>query len=116
MKSIGSRMYAIAPATSSLSVFETRVSVNRPPSSLRKFGSSFSVDITVRLAPVLGEESDDGSGSRASRARLCERDAPDAAPAVLPAGRLLRAEPALERVDWALTYADLPVAVAVESG
>src|SRR5450756_281356 len=99
MKSIGITMYAMAPATRSLSVFETRRSVSNPPSSLRKFGRSFTVDIRVRLAPVLGDEPDGPSAAcRASRVRVCAREAAAAA-AAPPVGRRFRAEAVLERED-----------------
>jgi len=56
------------------------------------------VDISVRLAPALGEETDGPSSSRASRARACAREAAAAAVA-LPVGRRFRAEAVLERED-----------------
>src|SRR5216684_2805748 len=97
MKSIGITMYAIAPATRSLSVFETRRSVSNPPSSLRKFGSSFTVDIKVRLAPARDDGTDGPSASRSSRARVWARDdAADPSPAA-PVGRRFREEAVLER-------------------
>src|SRR5713226_6887480 len=98
MKSIGITMYAIAPATSSLSVFETRRSVSNPPSSLRKFGSSFTVDIRVRLAPARDDGNGGLSASRDSRARVWARDAVDPNPAA-PVGRRFREEAVLERAD-----------------
>src|SRR6266403_1445832 len=98
MKSIGITMYAIAPATRSLSVFETRRSVSNPPSSLRKFGNSFTVDIKVRLAPPRDDGIDGLSASRGSRARAWARDAADPKPAAL-VGRRFRAEAVLERAD-----------------
>src|SRR3982074_337723 len=115
MKSIGMTMYAIAPATSSLSVFETRRSVSNPPSSLRKFGSSFTVDISVRLAPARDDGTDVESASRASRGRVWARDAAAPKPAA-PVVRRFREEAVPERADCLFTYADLPVAVVAESG
>jgi hypothetical protein len=91
MKSIGSSMYATAPATSSLSVVDTRMSVTNPPRSRRKFGSSFIVPITVRLAPVRGADAVADSVSR-------DVPADRAAPAVRV--RRFRADDvALERAD-----------------
>jgi hypothetical protein len=100
MKSIGITMYAIAPATSSLSVFETRRSVSNPPSSLRKFGSSFTVDIRVRLAPAREDGTDAASAaSLASRALVWARDVADPSPAAPPVARRFREEAVLERAD-----------------
>ena len=53
-------MYAMAPATSSLSVVETRRSVINPHSKRRKRGSSRMYAITVRLAPDRGTRSRTG--------------------------------------------------------
>jgi hypothetical protein len=52
------------------------MSVISPPRSRRKFGSSFIVDITVRLAPVRGDASAAGA---VSRVFASERDAAAAA-------------------------------------
>src|SRR2546423_4435462 len=103
----------MAPATSILSVLDTRRSVISPPRRRRKFGSSFIVETRVRFAPVRGDPPLSGS---LSRGRLLVRDAP--APVAARVGRRvdLRADPALERVDWVLTCADLPVAEWAESG
>src|SRR6185436_12032260 len=90
----------MAPATRSLSVLETRRSVRRPPSSRRKFGSSFIVETIVRLAPVRGAS----LGIRTSRGVPLARDA-------VPA----EVARAVQRPDWVLTCADLPVAEWAES-
>src|SRR5438045_8293575 len=102
----------MAPATSILSVLDTRRSVISPPSRRRKFGSSFIVETRLRFAPARGDPPLTGS---LSRGRLLVRDAP--APVAARVGRRvdLRADPALERVDWVLTCADLPVAEWAES-
>src|ERR1700674_447148 len=100
MKSIGITRYAIAPATSSLSVLEPRRSVSNPPSSLRKFGSSFTVDIKVRLAPARDDGTDGPSASRSSRPRVWARDdAAEPRPAAPPVARRFREEAVLERAD-----------------
>src|SRR2546423_9454700 len=103
----------MAPATSILSVLDTRRSVISPPRRPRKFGSSFIVETSVRFAPARGDLPLSGS---LSRGRLLVRDVP--APVAARVGRRvdLRADPALERVDWVLTCADLPVAEWAESG
>ena len=92
-------------------MLETRRSVSSPPRSRRKFGSSFIVDISVRLAPAAG---DGAMGGSAPRSRCCVRVCP--APEAVPVGRraLLRAEVAPERAR-VLTCADLPVAGWAES-
>src|SRR6267154_2158272 len=97
MKSMGITMYAMAPATRSLSVFETRRSVSNPPSSRRKFGSSLTVDIRVRLALLLEDGRGDPSSSRTSRERACARDAEAPSPAAPVEARRFRDEAALER-------------------
>src|SRR5256714_5361188 len=102
-------MYVMAPPTRSLSVFETRRSVMRPPSRRRKFGSSFIVETIVRFAPPRGDSVSAAagfvrSGPRAGRAF-------DAAPLVR---RFLALDAACERADCVLTYADLQVGAWVE--
>jgi hypothetical protein len=94
-------------------VLDTLISVNNPPSSRRKFGSSFIVPMTVRLAPVRG----DAGESVSTVGRDFGRLAAALAAAVrrrVPAAPLLPLADA-ERADSALTYADLPVAELAES-
>jgi hypothetical protein len=62
-----------------------------------KFGNSLSVDITVRLGPVLGDDIVGAAESGVSRVRVCARDV--AAPAPSPVARRFRDAAALERDD-----------------
>ena len=91
-------------------MLETRRSVSSPPRSRRKFGSSFIVETIVRLAPVRGAS----LGIRTSRGVPLARDAVPAEVARAVRLPVLRAE-AVERPDWVLTCADLPVAEWAES-
>src|SRR5256885_16495498 len=108
MKSIGSRMYAIAPPTSSLSVLATRLSAIKPPSKRRKFGSSFIVEMMVRLASARGDWRCSETGGVRSGPRVAR--AVDVGAAV----RRFLAPGGCERADWVLTYADLQVGALVE--
>src|SRR6476619_507659 len=106
MKSIGKRMYAMAPPTSSLSVLDTRLSAIRPPSKRRKFGNSFIVDMMVARGAGAGAADELVEralwGPRAERVDDAVED------------RRFFADAVCERADCVLTYADLQVAAMAE--
>lgn len=91
-------------------MFDTRLSAIRPPSRRRKFGSSFIVEMILPRAGVVGAptESDRGRARSGPRVDLFAED--DAG----EERRFLAFDPACERADCVLTYADLQVAALAE--